>query len=108
MRVPANDLRVLVSEHGGIEAPAVGRQFGITKIESDFEFGCEVEQRLRLGSGHAAFEEALDGFFFAHPIAREERGQGQFGEHHELGAAAMGLAQKRDQALDDGGAAICK
>src|SRR5207245_7162287 len=45
-------------------------------------------------------EIAVDLGLIGHPVAREEGGQRQFREDHELGAGAVRPAQQRAEALD--------
>jgi len=60
-----------------------------------------VEQRPRLGPRHLALEERVDLRLVLHPPAGEERGEGQLGEGHEIGAPAVGLGEEGEQALHD-------
>ena len=58
------------------------------------------EERRRFVARHLALEEGIDLGLVRHPPAREERRQRQLGEHHQLAAHALGLAEMRDHALD--------
>ena len=74
-------------------SPPVGRrwQLGEAQREADAQVAGLVEQRLGVGPGHLGLEEGVDVGLVVEPPAGEERGQGQLGEGHQLGAVGRRL-----------------
>ena len=69
------------------------RELGIAQIEADAEVLCQIEQRMGRRVRHLALEPGVDLGDVVVPVAREEGGQRQLGEHHDLRAHAVCLAQ---------------
>ena len=80
---------------------AVG-QLRVAEGEPDTEASGLLEEGLCLGAGHLGLVEGIELEAFQHP-AREEGGQGQLGEGHELGAVVGRRPQEAEEALDDVG-----
>lgn len=59
LAVAADDVRLVVHQYGGVEAPAVLRELSVAQIEADAQLAREVEERLRLGARHGGLEETL-------------------------------------------------
>ena len=82
-----------------IAAVLVG-ELGVAQAETHAEPLGLVEQRRRLVRRHLLLEEGIDLRLVGHPPARKERRERELGEHHQLAAHALGLAQMGDQPLD--------
>jgi hypothetical protein len=95
--VLANDPPAAVDQDRAVEAPALGRQLGMAQIEPDAELGRGLEQRPGRPAGHLGLEEGVDLGLRAEEPAREEGRERQLREDDEIGAAALGLAQERDE-----------
>ncbi len=83
LAVLADDLPRAVHQDRGVVAVPVGRQLGVTKVETDPQRAGAVEQRLHRRVGHGALVEVVGRGDVRVPVAREERRQRQLGKHHE-------------------------
>ena len=107
LAVFADDRAVGPDQDGGIEAPALGRQFRIADIETDAELLRFVEKRLRLAGRHAFFEEPGVDFRLAlHPPARKEGRERKFGKYDELRSHAVRFLQQILQSGNGSGAGV--
>src|SRR5207247_11135552 len=76
----------------------VGRELGIAEIKHTPLLLRLGKQGLRLRGGYRRFEIlAVHLRLVLHPPAREESGEGELGEDHELRAHAMRFFQQRNQ-----------
>ena len=103
LAVLAGDAAILFDDDRGVETarPAVlAGELGVAEAHAQAEPLGLVEQRCRFVVRHLALEEGIDLGLVGHPPAREERGQGELGEHHQLAAHAARFAEMRDHALD--------
>ena len=102
------DIAVRVDQDRGVEpalahlAGLVGlhRLFRVAEMEADAVFARRGEQRRGFVRRHRRFEPAVRLGDVLVVVAREERGQRQFGEHHQFDAALMRVLHQPDHALD--------
>ena len=102
--VLADEAARLVDQDRGVEAPgpaAVRDELGVAQAEADAEAPRLVEERSRLRPRHLPLEERVDLRLVLHPPAGKEGREGQLREDDEVGAAAVGLGEEGEEALDD-------
>src|SRR6185312_6247657 len=105
LAVFADDLALVVDQDRRVIAlggTALLRHLAIAEVETDPQLLSEVENRLRNGSRHLAFEIGIDLVLVLGEPAREKSGKGHFGKHHETTTARMRFAQQLKHPLDDG------
>jgi len=98
----AENLAVRPHDNGCVVAPAVADGFGIAEIEADAAFGRRFKQRAGVGIRHLVFEKPVGLISALIPVAREKRGQRQFGEDDEAASQTVRLLQHGNQALHHG------
>src|SRR5262245_32266678 len=96
LAVLADDPAALVYQNGSVEVPGgaiLMDQLGVAQAKAEPESARLVEERSRLRPRHLALEEAVDLGLILHVPAREERRQGQLGEHDEITASGLGVVK---------------
>ena len=88
-----------VDDDAGVEALAGFGEFGVADVEADVQFAGAVEEGLGVGVGHGAFEVGVEFLGVGEEPAREESGEGEFGEDDERGFFGGGGFEEGDQAL---------
>ncbi|CAB4836222.1 unannotated protein [freshwater metagenome] len=105
----AGDVRLLVGGHDAaialdqrLHVPAATRIIdgGVAEAEADAETLGLIEQRLRGRVRHAALVPVVGLADVVDEPTGEERGEREFGEHHQFGAHAVRLLQQSDQPDD--------
>ncbi|MNT40125.1 hypothetical protein D3C72_1764190 [compost metagenome] len=77
------------------------RQLRVAQVKADAQLAGGLEQHPGLRARHLAFVEGVDLGGIFHIPAREEGRQRQLWKYHQLATHCVGLAQVREQALDD-------
>jgi hypothetical protein len=109
LAVLAEGLAVRPDQDRGVVAvrcPGLTRELGVAEVEADAEVPGEIEQRRGRGVRHLALEPGVDRREVVVPVAREEGGERQLREDHQLRPHAVGLAQHRAQAPDHARAVV--
>ena len=106
LAVFADDLALAVHQDRGVEPPlAAARlpdQFRVAEIEADAQFRRQLEQRAHGRIRHFGLVEGIEFGFLLQVPAREEAGERELGEDHDLRAPGMGLAHHLRHAGDAG------
>ena len=105
LAVARHDRAVAADHHRRVVPVAVVGELRVPEVEADAEPRRFLEQRTGLVTRHVAFEERQHLVVVEVP-AREERGERELGEHHEVGAARGRVAQQREEALDHLGSGL--
>src|SRR5215831_14506823 len=87
LAILAGDLARAVDQDRGVKAMhriAPPFDLGKAHIKADAEPLRRVEERHRLRAGHLPLKKAVDLLLVRHPPAREEGGERQLGEDHEV------------------------
>ena len=104
--IAVHDRARAVDEDRGVEVRAGRSELRVSEHETDAESLRLVEQRLCVRAGHRSFEKRVDLGLLGHGPSREERGERELGEHHEVAPTRMRVAQQRQQPFDDIGAGM--
>ncbi len=91
---------LLIDQVVHVVAVAVGGELGVAEGKPHAQAGCLVPERLRIPVRHLRLVEVV-GFLERNVPAREEGGEGQFGEGDHRGSTFGRLAQQGDEAFND-------
>jgi len=103
LAILAGDLARAVDQDRGVKAMhRIAPPFDLSKahIKADAEPLRRVEERHRLRAGHLPLKKAVDLLLVRHPPAREEGGERQLGEDHEVAFVLGRQPHELEHALD--------